>query len=403
MPGSFGKAAWIKYYKGKGDVKTVMKEDSPLRDIAGKVIGKIKKGEEVIVMKTKDYFSQMPIKYKRKEYFTTFSNIQKPGRNGAAAVRVKPQHFKFPKDRDITVKELANSLINEIEDRTDFEGDMRNFLIDITQHYGGIKKTTHNKLKLPADGMGLVNSDYGEMLGAMACVNYGILQKHGVSIRKTAKMNFPIRGNEPIVDYYLIDGRKKYSISAKSGTTTNTLKTQHIRDILKSRKEWPKWQRKKVANIIDIISDNPTAKFPWLAINVVEGKKILSDEAIEVATSWKSADFRSKDYVEQPFAKLKELVSSSKDKLKIGQLYYQTEAYVVSKMNSLRAYDPTDIFVAAVQSNVIYVNMVMTNSNRLGKFHIMMPEANKQETIKQVKWRTKNTSNRSSDRVGVQP
>ena len=60
-----GKAAWEKYFKGNGDVDTLVKKAADIYDIAAnsKVIGNLAQGQKVTFLEIKEYDSKPIISY----------------------------------------------------------------------------------------------------------------------------------------------------------------------------------------------------------------------------------------------------------------------------------------------------------------------------------------------------
>lgn len=406
---STGKDAWAKHFKGKGNIATTMKKDSALLDADGVKEGTIKAGESVVFLDAKDYSDKMAIEYKKNVHYVTFNNVQKPKSKLVSGIKLKPQDYKFFTVETWDAKKLAKQLIDETEERQDLDPTLKTYIQTITAYWGKTRSVTRaelNKLKEPTRGINEINKDYGEMLGAIACVQHKILTPH-IKLGAAPKLNFPLRGNEPIVDYYVLDGKKKHSISAKSGTTTNTLKPGDAVNLIKAQGNFTKWQNTAIIKFIDLVSNTPTAHFPFHAINFVEGKKVLSDAAISASKSFKVANFSSKNYDVGLFGNLIKLIKIPGKTLKspptIGELFYYTEKYIIQKANSVAKFDPTKLFVEATSGQVIYVKYAVTAAKPEGEFHVIMSDANKDATAKKIKWRSKNATSRASDKLGIQP
>lgn len=402
---STGKEAWEKHFKDKGEVKTAMKKASTLYNDSGQVIGQVPTGEEITALPVEEFSDKYPIKYKQKTGFVTFNNIQKPIGKRVSGIKLKPQDFKFFVKENWGAKELAAALIDEIEERDDLEPSLKNYLSLITAYWSGETVTmdairsAHGKVD---KGIAEVQKDYGEMLGAIACCTKGILKEKGITVGPDVKINFPMRGNEPLVDYYVTDSKNgKLSISAKSGETTNTLKPKDVLDLIASQHQTAQWSQKPVYKFMQIVIDSSTVMMPFNAINMIEGKDVLSDAALTEASKFKSANFMRKDYNIKLFADLMKIVGiPANTQPTMGQLFYATEKYVVKKANE--KYPPGDIFKAATSKSVIYVKFEVTQSKPAGEFKILASDA----TVipkKDVFWRSKNATNRAADKIGLQP
>ena len=214
-------------------------------------------------------------------------------------------------------------------------------------------------------------------------------------------MFFPLRGNEPLIDYFIL-GREKISISAKSGTTTNTLKPADILSLLESKRSS---YRSQSLDLMRVIRDNTTVQFPFMAINMFS-KGILSDAAIEEAKKFKVADFSQKNYSYELFEDLIKLIQipgSTQVPPSVGQIFYYTEKYIINKANTISAYNPTAAFIEATKGQVIYVRFKITPAKPQGEFSVEISDSMDEKVQKQIKWRSKNATNRAADKLGVQP
>ena len=404
---SSGKEAWEKHFKDKGAIQTVMKKTSPIVDEKGKNIGVANAGDVVTALESREYLDKYPIEHRGTIGFVTFNNLQKPLGKRVSGIKLKPQDFKFFKGTtNYGATELAEKLINEIEEREDLPPGLKTFLIKITEHHSGIDKSALATIRkvYPSVEKGLAETqkDYGEMLGAIACVLQDILP---VKVSKSSKISFPTAGNEPLVDYYIVNkdlpgGR--LSISAKSGETTNTLKPKDVLDLLDKQGKTKNWNRKPVYKFMQLVVDKSAAEFPFHAINLIEGDDIVGKEALEeVSKNFKKTNFGSNKYQVFLFAKLlQHLKLDIKKPPTIGQLFYATEKHVISVAN--KKYPPADIFRDATAGVVTYVKFAINDSAPQGEFSIISSEPIK-EKKKDVYWRSKNGTTRASDKIGLQP
>lgn len=400
-----GKEAWEKHFKGKGEVKTAMKNASTLYNDKGQVVGNVTKGTEVIALPVEEYVDKYPVKVGLKTGYVTFNNIQKPIGKSVSGIKLKPQDFKFFTKENWGAKELSKALISEVGERDDLEPTLKNYLQLITAYWGGEIvnaeeiRSAYGKV---TKGIAEVQKDYGEMLGAIACCTKGVLKSKGITVGADVKINFPLRGNEPLVDYYIADNKNgKLSISAKSGETTNTLKPKDVLDLLASQHKAAQWKQKPVYKFMELVVDSSTVMLPFNAINMIEGKDVMTKAALAEASTFKTANFARKDYNFKLFQDLAKLVGiPTTTQPTIGQLFYATEKYVIKKANE--KYPPGDIFKEATSNTVIYVKYEVSQSNPAGEFKVLASDA----TVipkKDVYWRSKNSTARASDKIGLQP
>lgn len=398
---STGKAAWERHFKGKGAIKTSVKEDSPLYDDAGKRIGNITRGTPIVTLSVDEYAALYPIRYNNKIYKISFGKMNKPLGGRVSGVKLKPQDFEtFKSKQDWKSKDLVRSLCEEIsEKRIDLEIGLRDYLIDLTKYWGG-ERVTFRKDYVFDKGINEIKKDYGEILGALACCNKDILNKNIKPA--TAIMSFPIRGNEPLADYYVKYLNQKYTVSAKSGTTTNTLKPQDVLALLERKKKMPNWNRKGVTKLMRLVVGNTVVQFPFKAINFITGKETLSASALEEAETFKLATFPTKKYTKSKFNDLIKLIKVPGSKHPtIGELFYYTEKYIIQEAN--KKYNPSEIFQAAISDEIIYVKYNIAATAKKGVFEILESDASKDVVEKKIKWRSGNSRNRASDKIGLQP
>lgn len=405
---STGAVAWAKYYQGKDAVDTVMKADSTLYDESGRSIGTVKAGDPVTVLAQAEFTARYPIQTMDGTVgYVTFNNIQKPRTSRTMGIKLKPQDFACIKAKPTWIaKDLATALISEIDDRTDLEPQLKNYLMALTEYWAGLNNMTEEKVgSLYTQGMsGLaeIQKDYGEMLGAIACVSKGILAGKAPRVTSSAIIDFPIRGNEPIVDYYIKTTEDKISISAKSGETTNTLKPGDIINLLDSVKT-ARWKNTVTYKMMQLVAEKSTAILPYHAINLLY-PGTLSGAALKAAeTDFKTAYFSNKVKSPAPYANLFKMVGFKvTDPPTIGNLFYATEKLVVQTMNEKYLTEAGKIFDDATAGLVIYVKYKITSGSRAGTFEVMSSDA---MTVKKkdVKWRSKNASTRAADKIGLQP
>jgi hypothetical protein len=85
-----GKAAWEKYFKGNGNVDTLVKKAADIYDLVSqsKVIGTLAQGQKIKFLEVKDYDSKPVIAYeaggKKYKARIKFDMLQKPGVRSAS-------------------------------------------------------------------------------------------------------------------------------------------------------------------------------------------------------------------------------------------------------------------------------------------------------------------------------
>lgn len=400
---STGLDAWQKHFEGKGDVSTVMKKKTQLFTPEGAAAGFIDAGEKILALES-TYDSKYPIQYNNRKYLVTFNNIQKPISKRVSGIKLKPQDFKCFTKETWGVEELSAALIDEIEERDDLQPDLKTYATMLVKYWSktdrSVTADSFRSLKTPDRGLNELNKDFGEMLGAMACIKYDLLKDN--KITSSSKIFFPLRGNEPLIDYYIL-GREKISVSAKSGTTTNTLKPADILSLLEAKRSS---YRSESLKLMENVRDNTAVMFPFATINMFK-KDILNKDAMEEAKKFKVANFSQKDYTYELFENLINLIKipgiTNKSKPSIGQIFYYTERYIIQQANNTPAYNPTGAFVEATKGQVIYVRYKISSAKPQGEFVVDISDSMDEKVQKDVKWRSKNATNRAADKLGVQP
>lgn len=403
---STGSVAWNKHFKGKCPIATVMKKESMIFDQDGKNLGRIPANIPVVALNSDVYLEKYPIKLQDdRVVYVTFNNIQKPKSKRVSGIKLKPQDFKtFQNKQKWKSKDLALALVSEIEDRDDLSPDLKNYLIALTKYYAKIDNVSGSDVDAMYSqnmlGLAEIQKDYGEILGALAVVNRNILDKTGYKFTQASEMEFPIRGNEPIIDYYVTSGNTKLSISAKSGNTTNTLKPSDVITMLdKDPAKRNKWINKPIHKYMELIRDKSTVEFPFYALNLIKPNTVSAKALEEVKSKFRQLNFASDKYAHHLFDSVYKFLGLNITKpVKIGQLFYEAEKVVVDYLN--KNLQPDEIFKDATSGLVIYVKFQITSQNKHGKFDVMTSDIMKDN--KKIKWRSKNYAGRAADKIGFQ-
>jgi hypothetical protein len=206
----------------------------------------------------------------------------------------------------------------------------------------------------------------------------------------------PARPNEPLMDYALIDGTKQYTISAKSGTTTNVVKPPDILNLIaKDPTTLKKWKSTKEYKLLELLANNSILLGPIKAVSEIY-PNLISKRAAETATaqSYDLAGFAG-------FINQNEYLQSKK-KPTLNEIMYECEKMIMNRTKS-RELDMNGIFSDAIKSKVLYVKFEVDNSTGLGKWNVIASSDIKDfKTYGIVYLRSKNGYTRASDRMGVQ-
>ena len=411
---STGIEAWRRHFEpvfqNNDYIATIVKSDSTLYDEKGSAVSRVLKGSSILALKTTQYQDKAPIVLKENTntvYYMTFNNIQKPKSKMASGIKLKPQDFPSIRfEMNMSVRDLYKAIVEDIEYREDLDPALRDYLSELLVYWSGMMTTSQAEVaklyKKVTEGKAEVAKDFGEMLGAFACITKGIIP--GVKVPPDTKIRIPGAGNAPLADYFLINKNfngGQLTVSAKSGDTTNTLKPKDILALLKSQNKTSVWSSRDIYKFMQLVVDTPTVYFPFIAINFIMKKEILSTKALAAASEFKVANFSVKKYDTALFANLFKLIGFDVTKPpSIGELFYYTEKYVIGKANEKM--NPTEIFEAATSGAVTYVKYSISDAKPQGEFVVMVPEAVKADK-KNIKWRSKNATNRAADKIGLQP
>jgi hypothetical protein len=220
-----GKAAWEKYFKGNGDVDTLVKKAADIYDITAnsKVIGSLAQGQKVTFLEVRDYDSKPIIAYeaggKKYKARIKFDMLQKPGVRSSS----DPNNVKTIGNKVLTPDGLG--LGGKTVSKRDYVKTV-NLCIDqcklVAPHVKEFLKlfvsksdktnTTFAKAvkDISDKDLAIIAKDFGEIAGA-----WWFLNNYDNDI---VAIEFPARSNEPLVDYYGVYKNKlKIGVSAKAG------------------------------------------------------------------------------------------------------------------------------------------------------------------------------------------
>lgn len=404
---SSGQTTWTKYFQGKGDIQTIMKKSSIVYDAERGVrkIADISAGTPVTYLSTKKYESKALVEFvfnkKKIKGKVTFDNIAKPNVKSSGAASLKPQAFNVGETK-YSFLTYKNTVLASISERKDLSGPVRTYLEALFKYCSGMNSSTQAVTKIfkgAADSLPLndINKDFGEVLGPIAILNLGLLKDKKINLSKTsAKIYVPSRPNEPLMDYALIEGDKQYTISAKSGTTTNVVKPADILTLLaKDNKKLKKWSSKKEYELLQILTDNNALIGPIKAVARFN-PNILSEKAANSVTKT--------SYDEKAFATFfaKNAYLKTKKKRTVNEIMYECEKIIQTQTKD-GTFNMTDIFSDAIENQVIYVKFSLDNKTGLADWDVIASDdLKKVKTGSTVYLRSKNGYTRASDKMGIQ-
>lgn len=399
-----GAAAWQKYFRGKGDVETRLKKDSEVFDVQtkAKLSYKLPNGAEVVYMKATAYDSKAIVRTKKGNSYVLvrvpFDNIAKPGVKSSGAASLKPQAFGVSDKIKYPIVKYAKLIKDNIGERKDLSVNIKTYLNALVDHsMGKIKdqqiSSVYKKVEsdLPLND---IKKDFGEVIGPIAIHYLHLFKPKNIRVSDRMTVEVPLRPNEPLMDYAIYEGSKKYIISAKSGETTNVVKPKDILDLLeKDPVKLKKWKKTKEYNVLKILSENSTLIGPLKAVGFMSPGLIKESAVGEDERSFNLssvASFISKnDYLK------------SKKKPTLNEVMYECEKFIRDQSVS-GGLDINAIFADAIEGAVIYVKFDIT-INGISEWDVIISsDIKKIKSGKKAFLRTKNGYTRAADRMGVQ-
>jgi hypothetical protein len=220
-----GKAAWEKYFKGNGDVDTLVKKAADIYDIAAnsKVIGNLAQGQKITFLEVRDYDPKPVIAYeaggKKYKARIKFDMLQKPGvRSSSDPNNVKTIGNKVLTPdglglggKTISKRDYVKTANLSIDQCKLVAPHIKEFLKLFVSKSDKTNTTFAKAVKDISDkDLAIIAKDFGEIAGA-----WWFLNNYDNDI---VAIEFPARSNEPLVDYYGVYKNKlKIGVSAKAG------------------------------------------------------------------------------------------------------------------------------------------------------------------------------------------
>lgn len=354
---SFGIVAFEKYFKDT-EFLTKIKSDTTLFDFLGKNVGTIGAGETVKVLPSSTYNSKTLVEYNEVKCRVSQISLAKPLKNDL--VKIKPQDFDL--QNVYSTADLTSYIVEEALPSRDLPKDLNDFLKEITLHYG---LDYEMKSKPPAPYVNSIQKDYGEVLGALACVRKNLLP---FEVLKDSLIEFPSNGAEPLIDY-LIHSKDIHKVSAKAGKTTNTIKAFDIRYLFDYN----------TAKFATMLGDNGVIQLPFTVMHEFFDFPLIQ------------AGFKNNQLHEKARSSLRKVFGDYDTN---GELFIYLEKLVVDFANE---HFPTDKVVRALLKEVNYIKFDLPNFAPTGKFELI-----KQDNFKGSYWRSKNYRLRAADKIGIQ-
>lgn len=403
---SSGRAAWVKYFQGKGNIETVVKKNSPLYDTSNpnKKIGDVSAGTKVTYVASKTFDPKASVEFvlNRKKITgrVPFDNLAKPGVKSSGAASLKPQAFGIG-DQQYIFSTYKKTVSDTIESRKDLSAESRTYLSALFDYHSGGTTSKQKITKIFQQvkdniPLGDINKDFGEVLGPVAILNQNLFSKVEINLNKgSSKIYVPLRPNEPLMDYAIITNQKKYIISAKSGTTTNVVKPADIIALLqKNPKTLKKWQNTDQFKILNTLAVESALVGPVKAVSQIYPNLISAAAA---------NSFSNEGYDKEKFSKFISQNQYLKNKKNPtpNEIMYECEKILKEKTQD-RTFDMSKLFADAIENEVFYVKFELDKTG-VGEWELIVSEdIRKIKSGNVVYLRSKNGYTRASDKMGIQ-
>lgn len=400
---SSGAAAWQKYFRGKGDIETRLKKESDVYDAVSKskLSYKLPNGSDVVYLKSSAYDSKALIRTKIKGKFVNvrvpFDNLAKPGVKSSGAASLKPQAFSVKDNIKYAPTAYYTLIKGAISERKDLTPSVKVYLNALLDHSCNKIKDSdlmscYDKVEsdLPLND---IKKDFGEVIGPLAIYHKKLFKSKGIVLSQNMRIDVPLRPNEPLMDYSIIDGTKKYIISAKSGETTNVVKPNDILDLIsKDPAKLKKWKNTKEYKVLDVLSKNSVLIGPIKAVSYMSPSLIKESEEISEQT-FKISQVAG-------FANKNNYLKTKKNPT-LNEVMYECEKYIKDASVSGEL-DINGIFADAIRNVVIYVKFDINPMGNAEWTVVVSDDIKKLKQGSKAFLRTKNGYTRAADRMGVQ-
>lgn len=363
---SAGPDKWDKYFSGS-DIQTITKKETALFDLNGKKTDElIPKGAYITVLGAlePEYTSKPKIVYGEKKYRVSLTDIAKPIiLNKTVKINLKPDVLGITGDFDmLTFAEDVKKIIDEHTEVPAAQGEYLKALVDHASRPDEadakdavIELFTSSGIKTDMSLKNTINTDFMEILGPFFVSNEFDEYYSGTC-------SFPTAGNEPLYDFIMKDedGIELMCSSKKSTGSVNTLK---VKPLVQACEDYPELARKY--------------KREFELLNLINNTKIK--ETPNALNDWLAKTFD--DY------------TSAKPAITSPEMY-RLEADTIKWINSSNL-DFTEIVDAAIPE-LMYVKAKLATDGTL-----VVDPLRKGADHTKLKFRSKNSSNRMIDKIGL--
>lgn len=400
----------VKQANGVVGVPTQIKANTYLRSVntSARLPDTISGGSKIIVEANTQY-DPNPIIYTEKgQYRVEFDSIYKPSTN-APTKKIRPSELGLS-GRHYTVGEFYREVKKAIHARDDLDGKMKAVMIALVEWADG-RIDYINSATLKDHKNREIIRDFGEVIAPLAVLRRGILSNAGLHVGNVerAKIFLPIRSNMPLIDYMLIVEPSHTIISAKKkGNITETI-------AVSTKTNQDRTNVVKVSEIIRLVNENGNIYEKWKQSRGYQILNFLNHYGVDLGILY-AANFL-KTLGENPFMKLADGFDQTTEKNYVFQKFADYFAYKPETRNTgLKTYtemlyylerdvidylnhntDAVSMFMEAVKNKVIFTTFgIVGNSPKI--------EVITADTMfsRNLKFRSKNTTTRRQDKIGIQ-
>lgn len=356
-------------------------------------VGKVGKSGTVIELKGKQQ-NVFLVRYGNKVKGIMPSSVGLQYANSSEKSELKPQTLGI-KETWYKKKSYVSAINAGINARSDLTESLKEYLLLLVEYYekGAPKKLKDMFKEFNYDNfpMNEIKKNFGEMIGPLAIMGTGLFPK--LKLSNSSEIFFPLRGNEPLMDFAMRNGKKEYTFSAKSGkSTTNTVKPVDIvRLINQNSRLKKKWNGEPEFEVMKILDNHSIAQGPIVACNYMRVKGINKD----MMKHWMSKTEKTWKYDKAVYGKF---VDNNKlgNKPTWGEILYACETTLTGLSKGKKPkLNYADLFVDATGGNVYYINLLKMNGG-IPQFETYTGK--KPSAV----LRTKNGKTRAKDKIGVQ-
>jgi len=392
MAGSRGIDNFNRNWRGQGNIPTRIKAtsgavyyDSPN---TSRVAGRIPVNTLVLYRDdlSRDY-NKVAIQVEDVVFYTGVDNLAKPA--SLSTVNLKPQAFGLA-GTEYTLTGYLAALRNSINTRTDINGDLQEYLLDLVRYAetGGTNITGYNIQSLPIRD---IIKDFGEVIGPIYCIKRGLVG-YNIGVNIASKIFIPVAPNEPLLDYYINTANNSIKVSAKAVGTSNTL---------------------KVADLVPVVLDNPSLFQKYANSTEFQTMRAIHENsmvqgpiqacAILGIISQQAANSLSANPIDVPDKSLFQNLISADSRLQNNQnvttkqvSFLCEKALVDYSKQSINSSRYTEIIRDVLRNEIYFVKLNI--SGGIPSFQVQATSG--QTSVNNLYFRTKNGYDAKSDKLG---